>query len=270
MTEDMDSTFQGDCSSCGMRLELPREYIGQKVECPGCGNKFIVTDPEASDGPAFSAPEPEPEPEPEIEASAVEVPASADPEPAKKTTAPPAGKKKVSSRDRDVRRTSRPASKRQSSGIVEIGTTPDALMENFKGSSLKKVIVFTLTVHVVVLLGSSVFYFYKLFTKTDISEMDKDKRIELAVKDASSAIRKIAEEYELNPQEISDSFNKGSRRASAMDDADSSTEEPSNPETPPDVTTANQPTNAIERELSVMEKGPSQPISLDQEEDLFK
>lgn len=33
------------CASCRQELEVPRDRIGQTVECPSCGARFVVAPP---------------------------------------------------------------------------------------------------------------------------------------------------------------------------------------------------------------------------------
>ena len=93
--------------------------------------------------------------------------------------------------------------------------TPDSLMGQFKGKGLKPIVMFTLIVHVVVILGSSVPFFVKRAFARGNSKLTETERIENAVEDATAALRKIAKKHGLNPQDISDQFSGGSRTAKA-------------------------------------------------------
>ena len=146
--------------------------------------------------------------------------------------------------------------------------SPDALMSHFEGPGLKPILVFTIAVHAVLLLGTSVPFFISKFTAEDMSEKPKDERLDAAVKDATSSLREIAKQYEVNPQELSDRFQKGSKRKAPPTDEGDSSDTVTAP-APVAAGPGTQPTNAIERELNVSEKGPEVPGNIDDEDDLF-
>ncbi len=135
--------------------------------------------------------------------------------------------------------------------------TPDSLMQRFQGSGLKTIVVFTLVAHVVVLLGSSVPFLLKGAFGADTAKMTQDDRIKAAVQEATVAIRKIAGNYGLNPQQISDQFSGGGSRTAAVapvvtvpaqtDAAAAATAEPERPK------------SEIEKALEVKAEGPAVP-----------
>lgn len=90
------------------------------------------------------------------------------------------------------------------------GATPESLMESFKGVSAAKMIAFTLVFHVVMIGATSVTYLKKTFFG-DSGKLTREEKITRAVDEATSALRKIAAENGLNPQDISDRF--GTARA---------------------------------------------------------
>ncbi len=157
--------------------------------------------------------------------------------------------------------------------------TPDTLMQRFKGQGLKSIIVFTLVVHAVVLIASSVPYLVTKFFGADTGNMTREEKVKSAVQEASESIRKIAAGYGLNPQDISDQFaGGGSRAAAAAAGTEAETPEAETPEagTPTAVTPAAgtlnavtpaagtpaapaRPQSAIEKELDVKAAGPAVP-----------
>jgi hypothetical protein len=90
--------------------------------------------------------------------------------------------------------------------------SPESLMESFKGVSMMKMVVITLVFHAVVVGGSSVSFLKKSLVKDDGTKT-KEERVTKAMVEATSALRKIAVENGLNPQDISDQFAAGSVRA---------------------------------------------------------
>ena len=78
-------------------------------------------------------------------------------------------------------------------------TSPDDLMQHFRGRSLKFIILFTIVVHVVVIGGTSIPFILRSLTGPNTEAMSEEQRIELAVKEATSALRAIAENYDIRP-----------------------------------------------------------------------
>jgi hypothetical protein len=133
--------------------------------------------------------------------------------------------------------------------------TPDTLMQRFQGSGLKTIIVFTLVVHVVVLLGSSVPFLVKKVLGANTSAMTQEDRVKAAVQEATVAIRKIAGDYGLNPQDISDRFATGGSRAAvvAPEEAVPAATDEEAAEEP------ERPKSEIEKALEVQAEGPAVP-----------
>ena len=143
-------------------------------------------------------------------------------------------------------------------------TTPDQLMQAFEGRSLKSIILFTIVIHAVLLIGTSVPYLWGAITGEDASAgKSEEERLQAASKEATSAIREIAERYQLKPQELSSRFADGAPKARAPKDA---SPEPTPEDTKPDE--AKEPESAIEKEIKKVEDGPELPPI--EEEDLFK
>lgn len=174
--------------------------------------------------------------------------------------------------------------------------TPDHLMDNFRGRSLKSIIVFTLVVHVVGLTATSTSYLWQLVAGDDSSKLSEEQRVELAVKEATSSLRGIAEKHGLKPQELSDKFASKAPKA-PKDEAENTTPKPAdgaapagdapkaetpNAETPkaeaPEgvtpkeetPTVPDKPKSEIEKEISTKAEGPKMPAIEDEKEDLFK
>lgn len=140
--------------------------------------------------------------------------------------------------------------------------TPDTLMARFQGSGLKRIIVFTLVVHVVVLLGSSVPYLAKTVFGADTAAMTQEERVKAAVQEATAAIREIAADYQLNPQEISDQFSGGGSRDETVAPVETVATEPEAAE----EAEPERPKSEIEKAIEVKADGPAVPAM---EDDIF-
>lgn len=91
--------------------------------------------------------------------------------------------------------------------------TPESLMERFRGPGLIQMIIVTVVFHAVLVFGTSIGYLKKSLFGDEVAAMTKEKRIEKAVGEATSSLRKIAAENGLNPQDISDNFSSSAARA---------------------------------------------------------
>lgn len=154
----------------------------------------------------------------------------------------------------------------QSSGEV----TPDSLMKHFRGRGLKSIIMFTLVVHVVVLGGSSVPFLWKSVFGPDTAAMDKEERLEHAMRKATASMRDIAKEYDLRPQEISDQFGTGgattggARKAAATEGSEASGEsEATESATESADSEPDKPKSAMEKKLEETKEGPEMPAMND-------
>lgn len=147
--------------------------------------------------------------------------------------------------------------------------TPESLMSIFKGPGFVKMVIVTIIVHLVVVGGSSLGYLKRTVLGEDTSKMTKDQLIERAVSDATEAIRTIAKENGLNPQDISDQFaSSGSR--SVKQPVDQPDDKVNTPDTPPEP---DKPLTEIEKTIGVKKDGPDKPPVIEddnEEEDLFK
>lgn len=142
---------------------------------------------------------------------------------------------------------------------------PDALLEHFKGTSLVKMVMATVLFHGVVVLGTSVPFLKTSLLGDDIATLTREQKLQKAVGEATSAMRKIAEANGLNPQDISNTFAPGGSRttkaAGVVADA---------PGKEGEAAVAKSPTNApvavpekveskIEKDLKKTAEGPKMP-----------
>lgn len=151
-------------------------------------------------------------------------------------------------------------------------TTPDQLLDTFRGSSLKAIIVFTIIVHIVVVLGSSVPYLMKTFAGGDTSKLSEQERLDIAAKEAASAMREIATKHGISPEDLGNRFAPrttipaAKETTSKSEDAapEATTPEATNPEEAPG------PESAVEKQINIKQDGPAVPTLDTEKEDLFK
>jgi hypothetical protein len=103
-------------------------------------------------------------------------------------------------------------------------------MGHFRGSGLKSMILFTVVVHLVVLIGSSAPFIWKEIRGADTSGMDEEQRIDSAVREATKALREIAEDHNLSPQDISSRFAGGGPRAAKTEEPEPPADQAEPPE----------------------------------------
>jgi len=151
--------------------------------------------------------------------------------------------------------------------------TPESLMERFHGPSFAKVVMVTVVFHVVVIFGTSISYMKKSLFGDNVGKLTKEKRIEKAVADATSSIRKIAEENDLNPQDISDKFAAAGTRAARVSAPAPETKTPTGDAVKaPAGDTAKapeKPDSKIEKDLKKAVEGPKLPGAGDKD-DIFQ
>lgn len=151
-------------------------------------------------------------------------------------------------------------------------TTPDQLLDTFRGSSLKSIIVFTIIVHVVILLATSAPYLMKTFAGSDTSKLGEQERLDIAAQEATSAIREIAVKHGISPEDLGNRF----APRTAISAAKETTPKPADktPESSPPEGTAPtetpKPDSTIEKEIKVKQDGPTLPGIDTEKEDLFK
>lgn len=153
-------------------------------------------------------------------------------------------------------------------------TTPDQLLESFRGRSFKSIILFTVIVHVVVIGGTSVPYFIKSASGKSDSKLTETERTEIAAREATSALRDIATKHGLKPQDLSSRIAGSAPSAAPKEEAPEET--PAAPKEDPATTLPEEtekPKNAIEQQLDIKEDGPKVPPVPTEEasdDDLFK
>jgi len=144
-------------------------------------------------------------------------------------------------------------------------TTPDQMMKAFEGKSLKSIILFTIIVHAVLLIGTSVPYLWGAVAGEDTTGQSEEERLDKATKEATNALREIAERYQVKPQDLSNSFTGGASKVPAATSA-TTTDQPASEE--PAAGESEEPGSIIEQEIQKVEDGPELPPIED--EDLFK
>ena len=125
--------------------------------------------------------------------------------------------------------------------------------------------------HVVLIGVFSFGYLKNELLGKDTSSLSEEERMEVAVREATSSLRKIAERHGVSPQDLSERFTAGGatpkpRPASQPATAEEQVTPDDSEESPPD-----EPQSAIEKELQAREAGPELPDlpSIDDEDDLF-
>ena len=139
--------------------------------------------------------------------------------------------------------------------------TPDQLLDTFRGSSMKRIILFTVAVHVVVLIGTSIPFLWKQVAGEDTSKLSEKERMELAKREATSSLREIAEKHGLKPEDLGSRFAGTAPAAPKEETTKPAVETPAEPEPPK---------SEIEKQLNTKEAGPALPAVGDEKEDLFK
>ncbi|MGA0899383.1 MAG: hypothetical protein ACO3SO_03135 [Luteolibacter sp.] len=146
---------------------------------------------------------------------------------------------------------------------------PDDLMNHFQGRGLKSIVVFTVIVHLVVILITSIPFMIGKFTPNDkLSEQERTKR---AVQEANETLAKIAKTHGLQTQQLRSQM---AGRRSAPKSAD--TDQPEAPAND-DSQEGNPPKegeirgdSAIEQQLKEKLDPPKELPPVDNTEDLFK
>ena len=149
-------------------------------------------------------------------------------------------------------------------------TTPDHLLDTFRGRGLKTIILFTIAVHAVVLLATSAPYLWRTVAGRDTGKLSEDERVKLAMKEATSSLRKIAEAHGLRPQDLSSRLDGGGPRAPREEAAPAPAETPGKqPDAAATPAEPEKPKSEIEKEIEKVKEGPTTP-PVEEEVDLFK
>jgi hypothetical protein len=145
--------------------------------------------------------------------------------------------------------------------------TPDQLLESFRGRSFKSIILFTIIVHLVIVGGTSIPYLIKSATGKSDSKLTEAERTEIAAREATAALRDIADKHGIKPQDLSTRIAGGAPKAAPKAETPAPTDDAAT--TAPEE--AAEPKSAIEEQLEVKEDGPAvPPIEEVEEEDLFE
>ena len=158
-------------------------------------------------------------------------------------------------------------------------TTPDQLLESFRGRSFKSIILFTFIAHLVVIVGSSIPYFVKSVSGKTDSTLSEQERLDLAAREATSTLRDIAAKHGLKPQDLSARLSGDTPAAAAKEPTTTppaaATDKPTtpNPEPATPPTEGEKPKSDIEEKIEVKKEGPTVPPVPTEEaddEDLFR
>lgn len=112
---------------------------------------------------------------------------------------------------------------------------PDDLMNHFQGRSLKTIIIFTIIVHLVIILGTSVPYFIGMFGDPN-KGLSEEERTQIAVKEANETLARIAKSHGLQAQQLRSQMAGGASRPKPAETTEGDTAAPPTTEgdtTPP-------------------------------------
>jgi hypothetical protein len=133
--------------------------------------------------------------------------------------------------------------------------TPDSMMNDFRGRPVVGILSFTVIVHVVLISVFSFGYMKNELFGEDTSSMSEDERLKVAVQEATTSLREIAERHGLSPQDLTTQFAGRDARPVTSPPAI----EPSESETPGGAASPDAPQSAIEKELNTKGSGPILP-----------
>lgn len=148
--------------------------------------------------------------------------------------------------------------------------SPDALMSDFRGKPIIRILIFTVIIHVCVIGVFSFGYLKEQVLGEDTSQLSEQERLEVAVREGTTALRKIAERHEISVQDLSASFGQSAPPPAvpaAPEAADSGTGQ-----TPADPADGDKPASEIERALQETAPPPAEPDldnDLDKEAPIF-
>ncbi len=143
-------------------------------------------------------------------------------------------------------------------------------METFQGSSVKRIILFTIIVHLVVVVGTSIPYFLKSGADKSSAALGEKERMEMAADEATKSLSEIAAKHGLKPQDLSTRLAGGAVPAApAPAPAPADEKKTPAPEAAPEAAPAPAPSD-IEEKLQEKKAGPQVPPVEQTEEDLFK
>jgi len=147
--------------------------------------------------------------------------------------------------------------------------SPESLMGDFRVRPIFGLVSVALLAHVLLIGVFSVGYLKNQLLGDDTASMTKEQRIDSAVREATTALREIAERHNMNPQEFSSRF--GDQSTHRAKPGEPTTSQPaSNVVTGPPAASG-EPNSPIEKALGKKKTGPQlPPIKPDEDDDLFK
>lgn len=147
--------------------------------------------------------------------------------------------------------------------------SPESLMSDFRVRPIFGLVSVALLAHVLLIGVFSVGYLKTQLLGDDTTSMTKEQRIDSAVREATSALREIAERHNMSPQEFSSRF--GDKSTHGIKPGAATTSQPAAPATTDTPPASREPNSPIEKALDKREAGPQLPtMKPDEEDDLFK
>ena len=142
--------------------------------------------------------------------------------------------------------------------------SPDSLMKSFRGRNIVGVLLLAITVHVVIIVGTSASYLRNVVFGTDTSEMGKEARVQIALGEATTALDEIAKRHNLRMDDITAKFTVAGSRSSKVNEpatppAQEAGDAPGVTEAKP-VSSEVATEKAPEREVSEFEKELKKPV----------
>ena len=148
--------------------------------------------------------------------------------------------------------------------------SPESLMSDFRVRPIFGLIAVALLAHVLLIGVFSLGYLRTKLLGDNTASMTKEQRIDSAVREATSALREIAERHNMNPQEFSSRF--GDKSTRGVKPGTATTSQPANPAitVTGEPNASDEPNSPIERALDKKEVGPQlPPMKPDEDDDLF-
>jgi len=185
---DFDNTngISSSCTNCGNTRSVSAKYIGKKIKCRSCNTSYRITQPDSTAQSELI----ELTPEDTVTASA--------------RIAKKSGESKEVTDEMLL----------QYGDII----SPDNLMGDFKGKGISGIFLFTVLIHVILLIVSSLPYIQSEYFDTDPTEIEETKKKEMAFDDVTTIIEEIAEKYNMQPSDITDKFSKSGSRSDKVKD----------------------------------------------------
>lgn len=93
--------------------------------------------------------------------------------------------------------------------------SPDALLSDFRGLSLSKILIFTIVFHLVFLTIFSPGYLYGLVVGSGTDAMTEQEKVDEAVREMTAEARALADRYGIDSQELVKRFSEGRKPTAA-------------------------------------------------------